>query len=146
MKRIIVFLFCISLCLTLTGTVNNALGQDCDVRVIRDTLSKSHFLALPALIRIETSGFEDLNLLTRVTFDCDADGTLLNSITSTGKIIIPSFGTSIEVIWQTAIIWPALLTGNFGEESETCTVTVAGCDETDDFELDILSLTIPLEE
>ena len=147
MKRIVVVLFCISLCLTLAGTANVAIGQDCEVRVIRDTLPKSHFWGLPVLIRIETSGIEDLNFLTRVKFNCDADGEgLLNSITPTGKIIAPNFGASIDMIWQTVIIWPALLTGNARDDSEMCTVTVDGCDSADEVELNILSLSVPLNE
>ena len=150
MKKIILVIVCFVFCLTLAGIPNPATGQECTVRVIRDTIPKSHFLALPALIRIETTGIENLNFLTRVNFDCEADGEgLLNSITTTGKVIPPNFGRTAKIIWQTAIIWPAILTGNAREESETCTVTVDGCDEVDDdndFELNILSLTIPLEE
>ena len=147
MKKLIIVIFCLSFCLTLAGTPTIVIGQDCFVRVIRDTIPKSHFLVLPALIRIETAGIEPVNFLTRVNFTCEADGDgLLNSITTTGKVIPPNFGATAKIIWQTAVIWPAILTGNAREESETCTVTVEGCDDTDDFELNILSLTIPLDE
>ena len=147
MKKFIVVFLCFGFCLTLAGIPDVAIGQECAVRVIRDTIPKSHFLVLPALIRIETAGIEPVNFLTRVDFDCEADGDgLFNSITTTGKVVPPNFGRTAKVIWQTAIIWPAILTGNAREESETCTVTVEGCDDTDDFELNILSLTIPLEE
>ena len=147
MKKIIIVVLCCGFCLTLAGTPNPARGQECTVRVIRDTIPKSHFLVLPALIRIETTGIETVNFLTRVDFDCEADGDgLFNSITTTGKVVPPNFGITAKIIWQTAIIWPAILTGNAREESETCTVTVEGCDDTGDFELNILSLTIPLEE
>ena len=147
MKKLIVMVLCLGFCLTLAGIPNLAIGQDCFVRVIGDTVPKSHFLALPVLIRIETIGIEPVNFLTEVDFDCEADGGgLLNSITTTGKVVAPNFGRTAKVIWQTAIIWPAILTGNARAESETCTVTVEGCDETDDFELNILSLTVPLEE
>ena len=150
MKRIIVIMFCISLCLTLTGAVNLAIGQDCDIDVLRDDFPKSHWIPLyPVLIRIEVTGDfrSGLNLFSKIDIDCDSDDNgLFPAILQTGKIIIPSLGTNTTVIWQTALIWPALLTGNFGEENETCTVTVAGCDETDDFELDILSLSVPLDE
>ena len=147
MKKLIVVILCFGFCLTLAETPNLAIGQECTVRVIRDTIAKSHFLVLPALIRIETTGIDPLNLFTRVDFSCEADGDgLFNSISTTGKVIPPNFGRTAKVIWQTALIWPAVLTGNAREESETCTVTVEGCDDTDDFELNILSLTIPLEE
>ena len=147
MKKFMVVFLCFGFCLTLAGIPDVAIGQDCSVRVIRDTIAKSHFLVLPALIRIETTGIEPLNLFTRVDFNCEADGDgLFNSISTTGKVIPPNFGRTARVIWQTAIIWPAILTGNAREESETCTVTVEGCDDSDDFELNILSLTIPLEE
>ena len=147
MKKIILGILCFGFCLTLVGTPNLAIGQECTVRVIRDPIPKSHFFVLPALIRIETTGIETVNFLTRVDFNCEADGDgLLNSITTTGKVVPPNFGRTAKVIWQTALIWPAVLTGNAREESETCTVTVEGCDDTDNFELNILSLTIPLEE
>ena len=147
MKKLIIVIFCLSFCLTLAGTPTIAIGQECSVRVIRDTIPKSHFLVLPAFIRIETTGIEPVNFLTRVDFNCEADGDgLFNSITTTGRVIPPNFGTTAKIIWQTAIIWPAILTGNAREESESCTVTVEGCDDTDDFELNILSFTIPLDE
>jgi hypothetical protein len=147
MKKVILVMLCFGFCLTLAGTPDVAMGQECAVRVIRDTIPKSHFLVLPAVIRIETIGIETVNLFTRVDFDCEADGDgLFNSISTTGKVVPPNFGRTAKVIWQTAIIWPAILTGNAREESETCTVTVEGCGDSDDFELNILSLTIPLEE
>jgi len=147
MKKLIIVIFCLSFCFTLAGTPTIAIGQECSVRVIRDTIPKSHFLVLPAFIRIETTGIEPVNFLTRVDFNCEADGDgLLNSITTTGRVVPQNFGKTAKVIWQTAIIWPAILTGNASEESETCTVTVEGCDDTDDFELNILSFTIPLDE
>ena len=147
MKKLILVILCFGFCFTLVGTPNLATGQECNVTVIRNTIPKSHFLVLPTLIRIETTGIETVNFLTRVDFRCEADGNgLFNSITTTGKVVPPNFGKTAEIIWQTAIIWPAILTGNAREESETCTVTVEGCDDTDDFELNILSLTIPLEE
>ena len=147
MKKLIAVLFCVCLCSTLAGTATVAIGQECNIDVLRDTLPKSHFFALPVLMRIETFGMENVNFLTKVDFDCEADGDgLFNSITTTGKIVPPNFGTNTVMIWQTAIIWPAILTGNASEESETCTVTVEGCDATDDVELNILSITIPLDE
>jgi hypothetical protein len=147
MKKLIVIFLCFGFCLTLAGIPNPAIGQDCSVRVIRETIAKSHFFVLPAVIRIETTGIDPLNFFTGVDFDCEADGDgLFNSISTTGKLVPPNFGRTAKVIWQTAIIWPAILTGNAREESETCTVSVEGCDDTDDFELNILSLTIPLEE
>jgi hypothetical protein len=118
----------------------------CVIDVLRESLPKSHWTPLPALFRIEIIGIEGLNLLTPVTIDCAADD-FFPSITKTGKIIQPNFGTNTTVIWQTGIIWPAILTQSLDLQSETCTVTVGDCQATDTFELDYLSfIGIPLSK
>ena len=151
MKRIISVLFCISLCLMLTGTVDVVLGQDCGIDVLRDEFSKSHWLILyPVLIRIETFGFDQLNFATPVTIECESDGDGLfgvDAILKTGKTVVPNLGTNTTMIWQSALIWPAAITQSLEWESETCTVTVGDCAATDTFELEYLSIFgIPLSE
>jgi len=113
----------------------------CTVTVLDEQHAKSHWVALPALIRIQTTGF-DVSQATEVTFTSEADGAL-NSVIPLVKLVIPGTGT----INQFAIIPPALLTGNFEAESETITVAVAGCAQTDTLELKLLSLgPIPLSK
>ena len=141
MKRIIAVLFCISLCLTLQGITTVAIGQECSVSVAKDSMQKSHWTALPALIRIQTSNFE-ISQRTRVTFTSDAGGGLFQSVIPLVKLVNQNVG----IINQFAIIMPAILTGNFDADSETITVSVEGCDDTDQFELEILSFTVPLSE
>ena len=123
--------------------------SDCVIDVIRDSFPKSHWIAFyPVLIRIETAGIDDLNFLTPVNIKCGADeNDLVPSILKTGKVLAPNFGTNTRVIWQTALIWPAFLTGNMKEESEICAVTVGDCQATDTFDLELLSIFgIPLDE
>jgi hypothetical protein len=121
--------------------------SECVVDVIRDSFPKSHWLAFyPVLIRIETAGIEDLNFLTPISIKCGADENgLVPSILQTGKVVAPNLGTNTTVIWQTALIWPAFLTRNLGEESEICAVTVGDCQSTDTFDLQLLRVGgIPL--
>ena len=141
MKKIIAVLFCISLCLTLQGTATFAFGQECAVSISRDTMPKSHWTALPALIRIQTGGF-DISQRTKVTFTSDAEGGIFQSVIPLVKLVNQNVG----IINQFAIIMPAILTGNFGAETETITVSVEGCENNAQFELNILSLSIPLSE
>ena len=123
--------------------------SDCVINVIRDSFPKSRWLAFyPVPIRIETEGIDDLNFLTPINIKCGADEDgLVPSILKTGKVVVPNFGTDTTVIWQTALIWPAFLTRNMNEESETCAVTVGDCQATDTFELELLNIFgIPLSE
>ena len=132
---------------TETLTLEECGPTECAIDVIPESLPKSHWTPLPAVFRIETIGIEDLNLLTTVTIDCDSDETspFFPAISKTGKVVLPNFGTNTRVILQTGIIWPAVLTQSLDLESETCTVTVDGCADTDTFELEYLSfLGIPL--
>ena len=133
---------------TETLTLEECGPTGCQIDVLTDSLPKSHWVILPTLLRIETFGIDPLNMRTPVTIECDADGMgAFPSITQTGKIVIPSFGTNTTVIWQTGIIWPAFLTGSQGRQVETCTVTVGDCPATDTFELNYLTLIgIPVSE
>mgnify|MGYP003573554383 FL=1 len=123
-----------------TTTTTTPGTDECLIDVLREDFPKSNWTPLyPVLIRIEVIGDfrDDLNLFSKININCDSDDNgLFPAILQTGKVIVPNLGTNTTMIWQTALIWPALLTGNFGEESETCTVQVAGCDATDTFELD----------
>jgi hypothetical protein len=147
--------------LTATDTANeNAQGSatltcgevtppvECQIDVIRDSLPKSHWFAIPIAFRIETLNV-DPTLLTPVNIVCDSDGEgfLSKAILKTGKVVFPNFGTNTKVLLQTGIILPAWWTQSFDLDSETCTVTVGDCDATDTFELNYLSLGgIPLSE
>jgi hypothetical protein len=114
----------------------------CTVTVLDEQVAKSHWVALPAFIRIQTTGFE-VSQATEVTFTSDNDGGGLKSVIPIIKLVIPDSGT----INQLALIPPALLTGNFDAESETVTVAVAGCAQTDTFDFNILKLgPIPLSK
>ena len=141
MKKVIVVIFCISLCLALEGITTMTIGQECSVIVVKDSVQKSHWTALPALIRIQTSNFE-ISQRTRDTFTSDAGGGLFQSVIPLVKLVNQNVG----IINQFAIIMPAILTGNFEAESETITVSVEGCADTDQFELEIMRLSLPRSE
>ena len=143
MKRSIAVLFCISLCLALQGSATVAIGQQevCAVNVLNDSLPKSHWTPLPALIRIQTFDFPILQR-TRVTFTSDASGGVFQSVIPLVKLVNQNSG----IINQFAIIMPAILTGNFAADTEIITVSVGSCENTAQFELNILSLSIPLSE
>ena len=143
MKRIIAVLFFISLCLALQGTSSVAFGQQelCAVNVINDSLPKSHWTPLPALIRIQTLDFP-ITQRTQVLFTSDGLGGLFKSVIPLVKLVNQNSG----IINQFAIIMPAILTGNFDAESEIVSVFVEGCEDPSLLELNILSLTVPLRE
>ena len=141
MKRIIAVLFYISLYLALQGSTNLALGQLCSVNVVKDSFIKSHWVARPALIRIQTADF-DITQRTQVTFTSDAAGGIFQSVIPLVKLV----GRDVGIINQFVIIMPAIVTGNFDANTETITVSVEGCDDTDQFELTIMNLSIPLSE
>ena len=141
MKRNIAVLVCIALCLALQGTTTVALGQECSVSVVKDSFSKSHWVARPALIRIQTTGFAILQR-TEVTFTSDASGGIFQSVIPLVKLV----GRDVGIINQFVIIMPAIATGNFDAATETVSVAVEGCEDTAQFELNILSLSIPLSE
>ncbi len=114
----------------------------CTVTVLDEQVAKSHWVALPAFIRIQTTGL-DVSQATEVTFTSDNDGGGLKSVIPLIKLVIPTTGT----INQLAIIPPALLTGNFDADDETVTVTVQGCAQTDTFDFNILKVgPIPLNK
>ena len=142
MKKLIAMFFCACFCLTLPNITPVAIGQDCSVDVLTDSLPKSNWFVLPGLLRIDARGFEirDL-LLTPVTIECDADEQgLFNlaSVLKTGKVVQPIFGSDSAIIWQTVIVWPTWITQTGGGENETCTVTVEDCEDTGTFELNYL--------
>ena len=139
MKKIIAVLFCISLCLTIQGSTTVALGQLCSVDVVKDSFKKSHWVARPALIRIQTADFA-IGQRTQVTFTSDAAGGIFQSVIPLAKLV----GRDVGIINQFVIIMPAIVTGNFDANTETITVSVEGCDDTDQFELTIMNLNIPL--
>ena len=143
MKRIDAVLFCISLCLAFQGSATLAIRQQevCAVTVIKDTFPKSHWVARPALIQIQTFDFP-ISQRTQVTFTSDAAGGIFQSVIPLAKLV----GRDVGIINQFVIIMPAIVTGNFDANTETITVSVEGCDNTDQFELNILSLNIPLGE
>ena len=126
---------------TETLTLEECGTGECVIDVLRDSLPKSNWFALPLVFRIETIGIDPLNILTPVTIECNADGGGLfglSSVLQTGKVIQPPLGTNTTVIWQTVIVWPTWITQSGGRESETCTVTVGECAATDTFELSYL--------
>lgn len=124
-----------------TAAVTIEAEVSCSIVLLRDQLPKSHWVALPGLIRILTTGFE-ISQATEVTFTSDNEGAL-ESVIPLVKLVNPTMG----IINQFAIIPPALLTGNFDAESETITVEVAGCAQTDTLELKLLSAgPIPLSK
>ena len=135
--------------ITVTDTANGnieatatvLIGELCNIGVLDESVRKSHWVALPALIRIQTAG-ADVSQATQVTFTSDAEGAF-KSVIPLVKLVNPTSG----IIYQLAIIPPAIATGNFDAESETITVAVEGCDKTDTFDLDFLSLgPIPLSK
>jgi len=123
------------------ATATVLIGELCNIGVVDESVRKSHWVALPALIRIQTAGV-DVSQTTEVTFSSDAVGAL-KSVIPLVKLVNPT----TRIIYQLAIIPPAIATGNFDAESETITVAVEGCDKTDTFDLDFLSLgPIPLSK
>ena len=125
-----------------TATVTIEAEVLCTVTVLDEQVAKSHWVALPALIRIQTTGLE-VSQATDVFFASDADGGAFKSIIPLVKLVIPGTGT----INQLAIIPPAIVTGNFDADSETITVAVEGCAQTDTFDLKLLKFgPIPLSK
>jgi hypothetical protein len=142
-QRIIAVLFFISLCLAIQGTSSVAFGQQevCAVNVINDSLPKSHWTPLPALIRIQTLDFP-ITQLTQVLFPKVDDGIGFPSVIPLVKLVNQNSG----IINQFAIIMPAILTGNFVAEIEIQSVFVEGCEDPGLLTLNIQSVTIPLSE
>jgi hypothetical protein len=110
------------------------------------------FILYPIPLRINTMGIEDsgslTSLLSPVTISCGADGDTpcTKSILKAGWVRLPSLGSDTTVIIQTMWIWPAWWTQSIGRGSETCTVTVGTCPDTDTFELIYGSFGNPLSE
>jgi plastocyanin len=114
----------------------------CTVTVKDEEVLKSHWVARPALIQIQTTGIE-VSQATGVAFVSNAPGGALKSIIPLVKLVNADAG----IIYQLAIISPAIFTGNFDAESETITVAVEGCTQTDTFDLKLLYLgPIPLSK
>ena len=143
MKRISAVLFFVTLCLALQGSATVAIGQQevCAVNVINDSLPKSHWTPLPALIRIQTFDFP-ITQRTRVLFTTDGVGGIFQSVIPLIKLVNQNSG----IINQFAIIMPAILTGNFDADSEIVSVVVEGCEDIALLQLNILSFTVPLSE
>ena len=146
MKRLIIlFSITVTLCLAFT----NSHGQEppCEIAVQRETYPKSNWIPLQYLLRIEI-GWDEITSFTPTEILCDSDSQSLPAIQKTVKVVIPPFGTTNSTeIWYGIIVWPAILTGNFNGEYETCTVSVEGCEGSVTFELNILSIgTIPLQD
>jgi hypothetical protein len=144
MKRLSI-LFSITATLLLAFT--SSYGQDppCDIDVFRETYPKSNWIPLQYLLRIEI-GWDEITSFTSTEIRCDSDAQSLPAIQKTVKVVIPPLGTTTSTeIWYGIIVWPAILTANFNGSYETCTVSVEGCEGSDTFELNILSIgAIPL--
>lgn len=114
--------------------------SDCFTSVSQDRYPKSHWIPLPALIEIRV---DDYDQRPRLTFECEAPGPLPSVIP-----LLQFSDTGNYPIKQLVVIMPAFLTGNFGEDSELCSVDVEDCSPGGaGFELDILNLgSIPLNE
>jgi hypothetical protein len=121
----------------------------CSIEVVQETYPKSNFFILPpAFIRIDTVNV-DPTFFDTINIACESDG--MGFVPSTtirlGKIVLPSVGEDVRVVIGSFLVLPAWLTGSFGMESETCTVTVGTCDDTDTFELQYWGIgNIPLSE
>ena len=146
MKRLSI-LFSITATLLLAFT--SSFGQEslCEIDVFRETYPKSNWIPLQYLLRIEI-GWDGINSFTPTEILCDSDSQSLPAIQKTFKVVIPPFGTTNSTeIWYGIIAWPAILTGNFNGEHERCTVSVEGCEGSDTFQLNILSIgAIPLQD
>ena len=139
-------------------TCGGVIPTDCAIDVIPDSLPKSHWIALPAIFRIETLNFDFglLGLDKDVTIECETDGMgLARAILPTGTFRLPSLPSNTDILLYTGLIWPAALTQSLEMESETCTATVCGpdsitgdeCCASDTFELNYLSIFgIPLAQ
>jgi plastocyanin len=124
-----------------TATVTIEAEVSCSIAVLRDQIPKSHWVALPTLIRILTTDFE-ISQATEVTFTSDNEGNV-ESVIPLVKLVNPNMG----IINQLVLIPPAIATGNFDAETEEITVAVEGCAQTDTFDLKLLSLgPIPLSK
>jgi hypothetical protein len=147
MKRLTI-LFSITAA-TLLLAFTNSYGQEppCEIDVQRETYPKSNWIPLQYLLRIEI-GWDEITSFTPTEIWCDSDSQSLPAIQKTVKVVIPPLGISNSTeIWYGIIVWPAILTGNFNSEIETCTVSVEGCEGSDTFELNILSIAaIPLQD
>jgi hypothetical protein len=115
---------------------------------------KSHWIPLTDLVAISIRDLDLPPLLSKVAFECDADGKgILDSIWKMENIATPDVIDS--TIWLPVIKWPAILTGNFFGKTELCRVFMEdnnGKTCTGEFVLDYLGvfeicpLTFPLED
>ena len=125
MKRIITILFCLALCFILGSITTVAVAQECKVNLVRGDMLKSRWVPRPALMRIQTDGFE-ISQGTHVTYISDCAEEPFSSIIPLGKLVNRRTG----MINQLVIIMPAIATGNFNDLEETVTVEVEGCENT----------------
>jgi hypothetical protein len=107
----------------------------CEVSMITDSMPKSRWVPLPAVMKIQTANF-DIRQRTRVTYTSDVTEKLIPSVIPLVKLVNQNDG----IINQFAIIMPAIVTANFYDDNETITVAVEGCDQTCECELNILNL------
>ena len=136
MKRVITLFFCISLCLTFAGMAPVAIGAECEVSLLNDTMLKSRWVPRPALMRIKTAHLA-IGQDTQVTYTSDdASEEPFKSVIPLAKMVNRVTG----MINQLVIIMPAIATGNFDGISETVTIAVEGCENTCCCNLEILGL------
>ena len=107
----------------------------CEVSMIKDSIPKSRWVPLPAVMKIQTANF-DIRQRTRVTYTSDVTEKLIPSVIPLVKLVNQNDG----IINQFAIIMPAIVTANFYDDNETITVAVEGCDQTCECELNIQNL------
>ena len=107
----------------------------CEVSMIKDSIPKSRWVPLPAVMKIQTANF-DIRQRTRVTYTSDVTEKLIPSVIPLVKLVNQNDG----IINQFAIIMPAIVTANFYDDNETITVAVEGCEQTCECELNILNL------
>jgi len=100
-------------------------ADGCKVSMIKDSMLKSRWVPRPALMRIQTDGFE-ISQGTQVTYTSDCSEDPFPSIIPLGKLVNRYTG----MINQLVIVMPAIATGNFYDLEETVTVAVEGCENT----------------
>ena len=126
MKRVITLFFCIAVCLLFAGITTVAIGAECEVSLLNDTMLKARWVPRPALMRIKTAHMP-IGQDTQVTYtsDCETQEPF-KSIIPLAKMVNRVNG----MINQLVIIMPASLTGNLDGMEETVTVEVEGCEQT----------------
>ena len=110
-------------------------ADGCEVSMITDSKLKSRWVPRPALMRIQTDGFE-ISQGTKVEYTSDCSEDPFSSIIPLSKLVNRRTG----MINQLVIIMPAIATGNFNDREETVTVEVEGCENTCCCNLSILGV------